>query len=88
MNLSDYIRKREITTKKFAREIGYGVKYIQTIINLRMKPGLKLAKIIEKHTRGMVSVADMMDVELITYKEEKEVLEEFRKKKATADKRV
>ena len=62
MKLKDYLHFNEISLTRFSEQINYDFHYISKIKNRQKKPGIKLAKIIEKATQGMVTIRELMEI--------------------------
>jgi len=56
MNLKVYLATINMTEKDFSNLISYNRCYISLIANGRVKPGKKLARIIERATQGKVKL--------------------------------
>ncbi len=60
MDLREYFFRKEISATDFAKEIGFTRSYISNIANKKIKPGRKLALVIEKATNGNVTVKELL----------------------------
>lgn len=60
MKLRDYLHFERIQSKKFANQLEYSPVHIRNVINEKLIPSLRLAKLIEKATNGKVSIADLI----------------------------
>ena len=60
MDLRTYLFNKRQTISAFAREINYHPNFITSIINGKLKAGIKLAKIIEKYTNGEVKAEEVI----------------------------
>ena len=61
MKLGKYLKKQEITQKKFAEMVDVARPLITQIISGTKNPSLFLAKRIEKATNGMVTTDDLLN---------------------------
>ncbi len=59
MNLRDFLHMERIRGVDFARLVNHQPEYICQIRNGKIKPGKKLAKLIELATDGKVTVAEL-----------------------------
>lgn len=62
MDLREYLFKKEISITDFAKDIGFTRGYINAICKKNIKPGRKLAKVIEQATDGKVTMKELMSV--------------------------
>jgi len=62
MDLREYLFRKRITNKDFAKLVRYDHSYIGEIINGKKKPGKKLARLIEEATNGEVTVDELMSL--------------------------
>lgn len=60
MELKLYLVKNKITIKEFCEKIGYSRNQISGIANGKLKPSMRLAKVIEEATHGEVTIDDLM----------------------------
>lgn len=60
MELKIYLVQNRLTIKEFCEKIGYSRNQISGIANGKLKPSLRLAKVIEEATDGQVTVKDLM----------------------------
>lgn len=60
MELKLYLVKNRITIKEFCERIGYSRNQISGIANGKLKPSMRLAKVIEEATGGEVTIEDLM----------------------------
>lgn len=60
MQLKLYLVKNRLTIKEFSDMIGYSRNQISGIANEKLKPSLRLAKVIENATNGEVTVEELM----------------------------
>lgn len=60
MKLKLYLVKNRLTIKEFCEIINYSRNQISGVINGKLKPGRKLAKIIEQATNGEVTMEELL----------------------------
>ena len=82
MQLREYLFRNFMTLAEFARQIDYDERYMGRINRGEVKPGLPLARKIEKVTHGVVTIEDMMTVPPITARRFRIKKKELGKKQA------
>jgi DNA-binding XRE family transcriptional regulator len=60
MKLKIYLVTNRLTIKEFSEMVGYSRNQISGIANDKLKPSLRLAKVIEQATKGEVTIEDLM----------------------------
>lgn len=60
MELKIYLVKNRLTIKEFCEMVNYSRNQISGVINGKLRPSKKLAKIIEKATNGEVTVEELL----------------------------
>jgi len=60
MQLKVYLVQNRLTIKEFSEMIGYSRNQISGIANEKLKPSLRLAKLIEQATNGQVTVEELL----------------------------
>lgn len=61
MDLKTYLESRNFTHKEFAAMIGVRPSTISNYICYRRKPTLEIGRLIEKTTKGKVTIDDLLD---------------------------
>lgn len=60
MKLKLYLAENRITIKEFCEQIGYSRNQISGIVNEKLRPSKRLAKVIEDATNGKVKSKDLL----------------------------
>lgn len=60
MNLRDYLSMHRIAVTDFSELVDYSRTHISAIVNGKLKPSPKLARRIEKETKGEVKAEDLL----------------------------
>lgn len=60
MELKLYLVKNKLTVNEFSETLNYSRTHLSAIINGRLSPSKKLAKMIQKATNGEVKVEELM----------------------------
>ena len=60
MQLKLYLIKNRLTIKEFCEMIGYSRNQISGIANGKLKPSIRLARVIENATNGEVTVEELL----------------------------
>jgi transcriptional regulator with XRE-family HTH domain len=60
MELKIYLVKNRMTIKEFCEKIGYSRNQISGIINGKLRPSKRLAKVIQDATNGEVKAEDLL----------------------------
>lgn len=60
MELKLYLVKNRLTINEFSEMLNYSRTHLSAIINGRLSPSKKLAKMIEKATNGEVSIKELL----------------------------
>ena len=61
MDLRMWLDKNKIMLRDFAKLLDYDRCYMSSVMNFRLRPSFKMAKLIEKHTKGQVSAYEIME---------------------------
>lgn len=75
MKLKSFLELKQISTQELAKAVGIHKVYASGIITGRMKPSLKVAKIIQYVTKGVVTIEDIFDA----HEDRKKYIEEKKK---------
>jgi len=60
MTLRDYLHFKKITLNEFAKKVGFNRSYLSLIKTGKLKPSMKLARMIEQATDGEVTVLELV----------------------------
>lgn len=60
MKLKLYLAENRMTIKEFCEKIGYSRNQISGIVNEKLKPSIRLAKVIEEATNGEVKAEELL----------------------------
>jgi plasmid maintenance system antidote protein VapI len=60
MDLREYLFRKRLTIRKFAKQIDYSVVTISSVINGKVKAGPKLARYVEKASGGEVTAPELI----------------------------
>jgi len=60
MDLKYYLDSRNISRKEFAEMVGVDASTISNYIHFRRKPTLEIGRMIEKVTKGKVTIDDLL----------------------------
>lgn len=60
MKLREYLFVKKMTIQEFSENIDYSRVHISGIVNEKLKPSRKLAKRIEKETKGEVKAEELL----------------------------
>jgi transcriptional regulator with XRE-family HTH domain len=61
MKLRDFMHKKGLTERAFAKSLGTSQQHLNFIIQGKRNPSLELARIIESETRGEVSISELFN---------------------------
>lgn len=61
MNLREYLFRKHLKVTEFSKVIQCNRSYLNDIVNGIKKPGMRLAKEIERETNGEVTVKELME---------------------------
>ena len=81
MNLRDWLVEKQIQHVEFAETLNIGRAHLSSIVSGARRAGKKLARNIEKATRGDIRAADVLSLKATGYKGKMKKVEKRKQKK-------
>lgn len=63
MELDEYLFRNRLTVTDMARDLNYARSTLSSVKSKTVKPGKKLAKLIEDYTNGEVSMKELLEID-------------------------